>query len=214
MQTFLSLRGRADLTMLMLGIYIVLVGLIIVMQLNQNSYLADMSYLHVQNSLRAHAIVDFIYYMNFIAIVVTFLIWQYRASSNLRSLGVTNQRFTPRAGVIWWFVPVAWWWMPYLTMLDVWRGSLPEGTRVHPAFTLWWLLWLAGGMGGPVVAFLTNPDPYTDPDAYINRNLIEIPFYLLLMASAWFLFEIVRRTTKNQEQKVEPGVQHTSPATA
>ena len=45
-------------------------------------------------------------------------------------------------------------------------------------------------------------------------SLLDVPFYLLLMASAWFLFEIVRRTTKNHEQKVEPGVQHTSLATA
>ena len=99
-------------------------------------------------------------------------------------------------------------------MREVWRGSLPNETRIHPAFTLWWLLWLAGGLGGPVISLLTNANPYTDPSSYINRNLTEIPFYLLLMASAWFLFEIVRRTTENQEQKFELEVQHTSPATA
>ena len=100
MQTYsyLSLRGRSDITMLMLGIFILMIALIVVMKLNQNSSLLSMNDVDIQNSLRTHAIVGFLYYVNFIAIAVTFLMWLHRASSNLRYLGVTKQRFTPALG--------------------------------------------------------------------------------------------------------------------
>ena len=52
-------------------------------------------------------------------------------------------------------------------------------------------------------------DPYTQPASYVALNWISILAYLLLLVAAWFLFEIVRRTTENQEEKFETVTQET-----
>ena len=41
----------------------------------------------------------------FFGLIITFLMWLHRASSNLASLGYINQRFSPGWAVGWWFIP-------------------------------------------------------------------------------------------------------------
>ena len=202
-----SPQTRADFTMLLLGIYILLVAVIIVMTLNQISLLNGMRDSgvivpqEIQDNLRSHSLITVVYVVNFVAIVVAFLMWMHRVSSNLRPLGVTRQKHSPRAAVFWWFVPIASWWMPYRVLREIHQVSQPVSSRVHPAFTAWWWLWLAGAYMGPLITRMMSADPYTDPDAYVARDWVAILFNLLLLGIAWFLFEIVRRTTENQELK-------------
>ena len=145
-----SPRGRADFTMLLLGIYIILVAVIIVMTLSQISLLNGMrssgimTPQDIHDSLRLHFVMAILYVVTFVAVVVAFLRWMYRVSTNLRTLGVEGQRYSHRAAVFWWFVPIAWFWMPYRVLREIYQGSQPVAARTHPAFTTWWWLWLAG----------------------------------------------------------------------
>ena len=189
-----SLRTRADLTMLMLGIYIPLIAVIVLMNLNQISLL---------DGTWSSGIMAFLYAVNYVAIVVTLLMWMHRASSNLRSLGVENQKYSPRAAVLWWFVPIAWWWMPYRVLREIYQGSQPVVRRIHPAFTAWWWMWLGGAYLGSVITRAVSADSGTAPASYVTRDWITVLSNLLLLVTAWFLFEIVRRTTEYQERKFE-----------
>jgi hypothetical protein len=65
-----------------------------------------------------------------LATIVLWLVWQHRAHSNLRALGASNLRYSPGWVVGWWFVPVAWWAMPYLTMRELWKASNPDAGAV------------------------------------------------------------------------------------
>lgn len=84
----------------------------------------------------------------FIASVVLFLMWMYRASKNLASLGLGGQRFSPWWAVGWWFIPIAHLFMPYQVMAEIWRGSHSEGSAgwrdgsVSGLVLLWWGFWV------------------------------------------------------------------------
>ena len=52
------------------------------------------------------------------------LMWIYRANYNARQLGAADMRFTPGWAVGWYFVPIGWFWMPYLAMREIWRASV------------------------------------------------------------------------------------------
>jgi hypothetical protein len=84
-----------------------------------------------------------------VATIVLWLLWQYRAHSNLRALGASNLRYSPGWVVGWWFVPVAWWAVPYLAMRELWKASNPEAGAVDwkserdsPILMAWWGAWL------------------------------------------------------------------------
>ena len=92
-------------------------------------------------NIKVQLILSVLVVVNFVAAVVAFLMWMHRASTDLQHLGVDEQKYSPRAGVIWWFVPIASWWMPYRVLREIWHGSLRYRERTPPMFTIWWWLW-------------------------------------------------------------------------
>ena len=79
------------------------------------------------------------------------LSWIYRANYNARQLGAADMRFTPGWAVGWYFIPIAWFWMPYLAMREIWRASVnPSDWATTPAWPLlrwWWGLWIVTAWG-------------------------------------------------------------------
>jgi hypothetical protein len=69
-----------------------------------------------------------------IATFVLLIIWLYRAAKNNEALGRQN----PRLGAGWaiggWFIPIAWWVIPFIVLDDVWRGSDPSIPRGDPSW--------------------------------------------------------------------------------
>lgn len=86
----------------------------------------------------------------YIASAVAYLMWQHRVSSNLRSLGVPNQQFSPGWGVGLWFVPLLNLFFPYQVLAEIWRGSSATiretwyKSPVSAALGVWWGLHLVG----------------------------------------------------------------------
>jgi hypothetical protein len=81
--------------------------------------------------------------------IVMWVVWQYRAHSNLPALGAANLRYRPGWVVGWWFIPVANLAIPYLTMRELHKASDPEAgavewkaKRTSPLLWLWWGAWL------------------------------------------------------------------------
>jgi hypothetical protein len=66
--------------------------------------------------------------------VVFACIWQHKAASAGRALGIPSQ-FSPAWGVGCWFVPIVNLWMPYLAV----RDCLPPGHPQRPRVLHWWI---------------------------------------------------------------------------
>jgi len=81
--------------------------------------------------------------------VVFACIWQHKAASAGRALGIPSQ-FSPAWGVGCWFVPVVNLWMPYLAV----RDCLPPEHPHRPRVLHWWIaLLLAGFLSSGAGAF-------------------------------------------------------------
>jgi Domain of unknown function (DUF4328) len=81
------------------------------------------------------------------AVVVTWLVWQARAHRAVRAQGTAGLRFSPKAGVLWWFVPGANLVMPYRAMRELrTAGGLPSGEEDRRATRMllwgWWIPWI------------------------------------------------------------------------
>jgi len=81
---------------------------------------------------------------------VVFLLWFARSAANAQALGLPARR-EPAAGVAGFIVPVINLWWPYQSTCDL----LPEADNNRPLVLRWFLLWIAGGIAGGVVAWLS-----------------------------------------------------------
>jgi hypothetical protein len=87
-------------------------------------------------------------YAVFLAAGVLFLFWIHDANRSARSLGAAGMRYTPRAAVIWWFIPLASLIVPYRAMAELWRVSHARNLDTWQAadtsavMPCWWTLWL------------------------------------------------------------------------
>lgn len=94
----------------------------------------------------------------FIATVVAFLAWFFRAYRNLARIGAAGLRYRPGWSIGAWFVPILNLFRPKQIANDVWRASDPElpgnqglAWRNRPVSALlhwWWALWLISSVAG------------------------------------------------------------------
>ena len=88
-------------------------------------------------------VVSSMYIVTYVAMIVVFGIWLYRAASNIAS--TTNEYFsyTARSAVGWFFVPIANFFKPFLAIRQIWNASqgapqtLDKGTAI---ITIWWVM--------------------------------------------------------------------------
>jgi hypothetical protein len=79
----------------------------------------------------------------YVVAVIVALVWQHRAASAGRALGIPSGQ-SPAWGVGAWFVPVVNLWIPYHAV----RDCLPPGDSHRPRVLQWWIAWvLAFGIG-------------------------------------------------------------------
>ena len=69
--------------------------------------------------------IDIAFGASYLVTAVVFIMWMYRAMKNLEGLGY-NSEYSPKDAVIWWFIPLLWFWRPYQVMREIWKGSHPE----------------------------------------------------------------------------------------
>jgi Domain of unknown function (DUF4328)/GYF domain 2 len=92
----------------------------------------------------------------FIATVVLFIKWIVRSNHNVRQLGATGLKNTPRWAAGWYFVPFANLWMPYRAMSEIWRASKSPATwsslKAGAILPVWWALFLFDNFMGNIEA--------------------------------------------------------------
>lgn len=86
----------------------------------------------------------------FLAAVILFLVWVHRTNRNVRALGARRLKFSAWAAVAGFLAPIAWFFLPYLAVGELWRASEPHARgdewrseRVPPWFHVWWITLLA-----------------------------------------------------------------------
>jgi hypothetical protein len=142
-----------------------------------------------------------------IAVIVLWLVWQHRSQSNLGALGASGLKHSPGWAVGWWFVPVANFAMPYLTMRELQKASDPaagaidwKAHRTSPQLWLWWGAWLAS-----IALALAGATQVVSLPATVNqwatRDILEIAAAVLHAVAAALAILVVRDITDHQEAK-------------
>jgi hypothetical protein len=127
--------------------------------------------------------------------------WAYLAKVGARAIGATDMAFSPFAAVAWFFVPVAYLWLPFRAMSETWRASQdPADWRAQPVPTLlkaWWACWLGYLATGRAVGLLLR-DPVRVDD-YVWGNLLAQANDVLADAAAVLLVLVITGLTNRQD---------------
>lgn len=158
--------------------------------------------------------------VTWLALIVTFMwcafLWLklgYRAMRNLRDADASGLTISPVGTVVWWFVPIAWYWKPLQAVRQIWRASndaaRPDTVSVPRQIGWWWAFWLAGS----IITYVTIWDalaaelgwsgslyvsaPWTSYAITVGSSLISIRLVFLAL---WFLSRIT--TTQDTRRQV------------
>lgn len=145
--------------------------------------------------------------VTFIIAGLCFIAWFHRAYGNLRDLGATTMRYTPRWAIGAWFVPILNLWRPKQIANDIWRGSDPRypGQQplwrepVSPLLWFWWGAWVLLFVLNRVVA----QDWSSTASAHSIRSAarLDIAAEFTSIIAAGLAIALVRTVTKRAGQR-------------
>ncbi len=148
-----------------------------------------------------------LYAVVLIVCTIVFLMWLYRARSNLPALGAADVRWSPGWSIAWWFIPIMSLFRPYQVVKETWQASDPEslpGWRREPPpaiFGWWWGLFLLYGFAGNA----TDSTPTGGTAGFDAAALIDLAFLIIGIGSALCAIYIVRDITARQTQRYQVG---------
>lgn len=127
--------------------------------------------------------------------LIAFLLWLYRANANARALGATDLMGSPGLTIAWFFIPIAFLFMPYVVVRDTWKASRNprdwQGQGAPAAVGLWWACYLAATIAGTLSFRLALEEDYDMLPAIgvidLVSNLLSVPAALL---GAWIVGQV------------------------
>ena len=142
--------------------------------------------------------------------VIFFLIWLYRAFSNLSPLKARNLEFSPGWAVGWWFVPIASLFKPYQAVTELWRESDPDydedlgflsSVVSNPAFFgIWWGSWILSNITARITTKLGDSE---NPEMFKLFFASLIVSSLLTIIAGSILIYIIHEVTNRQEKRFQ-----------
>jgi len=88
--------------------------------------------------------------VTWLASLSLFLIWFYRANANARAMGADDLMGSPGLSVAWFFIPIAFLFMPYVVVRDTWKASEAprdwQGRSASPLVGFWWAAMLLANL--------------------------------------------------------------------
>lgn len=146
------------------------------------------------------AVLEFFVY---VATVVVFLMWLYRAANNLKAFNAWHRpEYSPGLAVGSFFIPFANLVIPYRAVKEVWQKScLPdEALLAEPSppsqFPLWWLFWLLSSFAGNLSLRLSFNESVPEETA----TMVSIGAGALSIFAALFAYLVVDAIDKRQEE--------------
>ena len=138
----------------------------------------------------------------YLATVVVFLMWLYRASNNVAAFGEPRQTSAGWA-VGSFFVPIANLFIPYQAIKEIWQKSDPTptdgfsyGVSAPGFFPAWWGFWIASNITSNVYFRMTMADAPMEGWAPIG-----ILSEVLSIAAAFFAIKVVKEIERRQEER-------------
>jgi hypothetical protein len=151
--------------------------------------------------------------------LITRLFWYYRATKNIHSFGAKTVT-SPIMAVIWWFIPIFFFWKPYNVTQQIWKASNPEivltegiewiKTPNSIMIKQWWLLFLisiAGAVIVAVIGYTSFGTQYNMQSDEIGQplgstlDLLAIPFQAIGIISIILFIRILRQIATWQYRK-------------
>lgn len=139
----------------------------------------------------------------YVATVIFFLLWLYRAHDNLRALNPRSRLdHSPGWAVGSFFIPFVNLVVPYRAVREVWQNSGPPDETMfglpNPpgVFPLWWTFWLLASFAGNIsmrVSFNENIDQSTS-------TMVSMIAGVLSIVAAIFAYLVVDEIDKRQEE--------------
>ena len=148
----------------------------------------------------------------YVATVIAFLMWLYRASNNVAAFGQRTQHSSGWA-VGSFFVPIMNLFVPYQAAKDIWQKSEPDaqsfsfGVAVPSFFTAWWGFWIASNVASNIYIRMTLADAPQDASAIVG-----IFSEILSIAAAGFAIKVVRDIDRRQEERSRSLPEYGGPA--
>lgn len=138
----------------------------------------------------------------------TFLVWQYRVHQNLIGLGHRKLRFTPKMGLVWWFIPVMNFLYPAIVVNQIAsRSSCREDftpRRTGWLVAVWWAVCLALTFGGLYVSGYTQvPTRWEELKELLFMNLLCYACEALLASLTFALMWTIRHDQRRQKRAIE-----------
>lgn len=140
-----------------------------------------------------------LYVLLTLAIAVLVIIWTHRAMKNAAALG-RPARFTPGWAIAGWLIPLVNLVIPWLIMLDLWRGSRPPSEKQGSGLVIgWWITYILSGarfgtFGGD--ANLNNPQETKDIK---TSDTVAAAGMALAVVSAFFAIQVLRKISAGQD---------------
>ena len=129
-----------------------------------------------------------------------FLVWLFRTVASVRRMGLGSIT-SPWLAVLWWFVPVAWFVLPYRVMRDLYALVVPDDSSFRGRLVqVWWAMWLASWALFALGWLLTTQTP-TLGLAHIVAGEAFV-YSLSLAAVAALSAKIVRSVSRGQRALV------------
>jgi uncharacterized protein DUF4328 len=148
----------------------------------------------------------------YIATVITFLMWLYRANNNIAAFGEPREHSAGWA-VGSFFVPFANLVIPYRAVKEIWKKSDPAGadsllyTPSPPGyFPAWWGFWIAMNIANNIYFRMTLADAPADATAIVG-----IASEVLTIAAAWFAILVVRDIDRRQTERSQTRPHYAGP---
>jgi heme/copper-type cytochrome/quinol oxidase subunit 2 len=222
-----SLRGLTTALTWLFSAHIALTVILIIGVFNHLRVLGDEEVLGVVRDTEAvndanalPAVMILLSGVVFIAIFVLLIIWLYRAAKNNEALGRQNPRLGPGWAIGGWFIPIAWWVIPFIILDDVWRGSDPSIPRGDPSWrrsstlgAIWaWLVTAVIFIIPSGIASSTGDVRADEPEKVRRDDILRIIGAVGAIVAAVLAIVVTRRIAARQEECLR-AQQATAPAT-
>ena len=94
---------------------------------------------------------------SYIALVVFYCIWKNRSCKNSWMLNPDVMSTTPGWAVGWYFIPIMWFFKPFVAMREIRDASCSPG-KLSVALPTWWTLWITSNVVSYIGARLCGQD--------------------------------------------------------
>lgn len=155
-----------------------------------------------------------IYWIIFIVALSLSLYWYYQATKNIQSFG-TKEITSPVKAIIWWFVPVYFFWKPYIITQQLWKASNPKtilasGTEWKNSpnskiIKVWWILAVVSFFGPIIQGGMTAINLIPEVNDEVN-DIVTNPFSIISYIGATLFMLIIRQISQWQELKVHENI--------